>query len=409
MTHTVLIVDDSPTAVPQLKALFESEGYQVQTALRGEEALDRLHSAKIDLVVTEALLSGMDGFELVRRIRRDNTLPTMPIIMVTVRSGAEDYAASYDAGVDEHFLKPIEPLKIAAASRGLIARYESSQYSAPGTGGFARRSKRGEITTVFSIKGGVGTSTLAVNLAVAVKKLTPSSRVGLIDLGLEQGADALMLDIVPTSSLADWAREDPNETSPQLLNEYFVTHKSGISLMSAPPSPEQAEIVRPDAVRRTLQMAPEVFDYIVLDTAATFSESGLIALEMAHSIVLPLTPDMMALKATVNTMRILKAVNIPEDKIQVVLNEIVPRAGLSKQQVESSLNLNVFEIPHSPAFVEAANHGVPAVMQETPTPATQALMSLASQLCVPDMPEAVEEVPSGLLTKLRPDFLRRGA
>jgi len=195
-----------------------------------------------------------------------------------------------------------------------------------------------------------------------------------------------------------------------LLNEYFVTHKSGVALMAAPPSPEQAEIVRPDAIRRTLQMVPEVFDYIVLDTSATFSEGTLIALEMAHTIVLPLLPDMMALKSTVNTLRILKAVNIPEDKIRVVLNNVVSRGGLSKQQIESSLNMVVSEIPHAPEFVEAANHGVPLVTGETAPVATQALMLLASGLCVPEVTAEVPEPATNLLTRFRPEFLlRRGS
>jgi pilus assembly protein CpaE len=257
---------------------------------------------------------------------------------------------------------------------------------------------------VFSLKGGVGTTTIAVNMAVAVKQLAPSTRVGLIDLSLEEGADALLLDILPTSTIVDWARENHADATPYLLNQYFVQHRTGIGLLAAPPSPEQAETVRPDLVRDTLRLAPDAFDYIVVDTASTFSESSLIALEHAQSILLPVTPDMPTLKTAVNTLRILKAVNIGDDKISVVLNEIVPRAGLTRQQVEDSLGKKVHIIPHAgPMFIEAANHGMPLVTAEQQTPVTKALVDLAKTLCEPEEIEgsAHAKAKFGVLGRLR--------
>jgi pilus assembly protein CpaE len=401
--HTILIVDDSPTAAPELRALLESSGYQVVVALRGEEALDALRGGKVDLVITETLLPNMDGFELVRHIRQEPAWAQLPIIMLTVRSAPEDYAAGFEAGANEYFIKPMEPPKILAAARGLLTRFESGRLERPGAvvphGGVVLRPDRGEIITVFSLKGGVGTTTIAVNLAVAIKQLAPTSRVGVIDLALEHSLAALLLDIIPTSTIVDWSREDPADVSPYLLNQYFVQHSTGVSLLSAPPSPEQAETIRPDAVRRTLELAPDAFDYTVVDTASTFSEISLIALEMATTILLPVTPDMASLRSAVNTMRILKAVDIRRDKIKVVLNEIIPKAGLTREQMESGLGMPAFVLPHAgPMFIEASNQGRPVVEAAPTIPASKALLELAGTLCVPEASAAdAHKAPSGNL------------
>lgn len=412
MPHSVLIVDDSPTAGPELRQLLEREGYQVYTALRAEEALDALRTSKVDLIITEALLPTMDGFELVRQVRQGTSNTYVPIIMLTVRSAPEDYAAAFEAGANEYFLKPMEAPKMVAAVRGLIARAEAGRLEMPrggGPGAMPSRVDRGRVLTVFSPKGGVGKSTIAVNLAVAIKQAEPSARVGLIDLSLEEGHLALLLDIVPTSTIVEWAREDLNGATPHMVNQYFVQHRSGVALMAAPLSPEQAEIVRPNIVRLTLQLAPQAFDYVVVDTASNFGESSLIALEMAQTVLLPVTPDVAAMKSAVNTMRVLQAVNISHDKVKVLLNEIIPRAGLSRDQLETGLGKQLTVLPHGgAAFVDSANQGIPLVMVEPTPPAARGIIDLARSLCMPET-EALEEeraTPVAMLTGRLQDRFR---
>lgn len=415
MSHSILLVDDSPTAAPELRSLLEHEGYHVFVALRAEEALDTLKSSKIDVVVTEALLPTMDGFELVRQIREHPATAQIPIIMLTVRSAPEDYAVSFEAGVNEYFLKPMEPPKILAAIRGLVARYEVGKLERVGghrvssASGLPNRTERGSVITVFSPKGGVGTTTIAVNLAIAIKQAEPSARVGIIDLALEEGHDALLLDVVPTSTIVEWAREDLTAATPHMLNQYFVQHRSGVAVLAAPLSPEQAEIVRPNIVRLTLQLAPQAFDYVVVDTSSDFGESSLIALELAQTVLVPVTPDVAAMKSAVNTMRVLQAVNIKHDKVRFLQNEIVPRAGLTKDQLESGLGKALTAIPHAgPAFIEAANEGVPAVMADNPVLAARAIMDIARSLCMPEIEvTAPQRAGMGVLKGRFEDSLQR--
>ncbi len=413
MAQTVLIIDDSPTAAPELRAMLEREGYHVYSALRGEEALDTLQTQKVDLIITEALLPTMDGFDLVRQIRDRPATASIPIIMLTVRSAPEDYAASFEAGANEYFLKPMEPPKIVAAIRGLLARYEMGRLErsggrATGPGSMPSRVDRGQVITVFSPKGGVGRTTIAVNLAIGIKQAEPTARVGIIDLSLEEGHVALLLDVVPTSTIVEWAREDLTNATPHMLNQYFVQHKSGISLLAAPLSPEQAETVRPAVVRITLQLAPQAFDYVIVDTAASFQESSLIALELSQVVLLPVTADVAAVKSAVNALRVLQAVNIKQDKVRLLHNEIVPKAGLTREQLETSLGKELIPIPHAgSAFIDAANQGVPLLMTDSPSPAARAIADLARTLCMPETADAPPQKASmGALMGRLPDRLR---
>jgi pilus assembly protein CpaE len=303
----------------------------------------------------------------------------------------------------------MEPPRLLANVKKYIAKAEAARlqsqivkHSPAST--MVTRNERGRIIAVFSLKGGVGTTTIAVNLAVAIKLLTPSSRVGLIDLSLEEGIAAILLDVVPTSTIADWAREDLDEATPYLLNQYFVQHRTGISLMSAPPSPEQAEHINSRVIQTTLRLAPDAFDYLILDTASTFTDNTLMALEMANTIVLPVTPDIAALKTAVNTKQILKRINIPEDKMRIVLNEIIPRAGLTRQQVEASLGKQALVVPFAGAdFIDAVNNGMPPVTWDDPPAAAKALMSMAKTMCEPetDNVETAKEGRAGFLARLR--------
>lgn len=406
MSHTVLLVDDSQTTVPELRATLQEHGYHVLTALRGEEALDMLRTSQVDLVVTEALLAGMEGFELVRRIRQNPNWMYLPIIMLTARSAPEDYVAGFDAGVNEYFVKPIEAPKLLAATHGLLMRRDQALL-APGAapaahGGAHLGVTRAQIITVYSLKGGVGTSTIAVNLAVAFKHLMPSARVGLMDLSLEEGLDSLMLDIVPTSTIVDWARDTAPDATPQLLYQYFVQHRTGVGLLAAPPSPETAEAVTPDLVKRTLSLARQTFDYVVVDTASNFAETTLNALEAANTIVMPVTPDMGALKTAVTSARILTAVGISDSNFRFVLNEIIPRAGLTRDQVESSLRKEVATIPHAgAAFIAAANQGMPLTSLESPPPAARAIIELARTMCEPEVNAAAAAAAPDPRTQLK--------
>jgi DNA-binding response OmpR family regulator len=129
MAHRVLLVEDDERIRTSMRLSLEDEGYEVDEAATGEEAIEShqsraLGSSPFDLLVVDIMLPGMDGFECCREMRKTSTVP---IIMVTARTDTHDVVAGLEAGADDYVTKPFEPKELAARIRALLRRARSSE------------------------------------------------------------------------------------------------------------------------------------------------------------------------------------------------------------------------------------------------------------------------------------------
>jgi DNA-binding response OmpR family regulator len=115
----ILIVEDDERIRSSMRLSLEEEGWSVDEAASGEEALDHFHETSADLALVDLMLPGMDGFECCRALRR---MATVPIIMVTARSDTHDVVAGLEAGADDYVTKPFVPKELAARIRALLRR-----------------------------------------------------------------------------------------------------------------------------------------------------------------------------------------------------------------------------------------------------------------------------------------------
>jgi diguanylate cyclase (GGDEF)-like protein/PAS domain S-box-containing protein len=116
----ILVVDDQAQNIELLEAYLAPEGYEIVTAASGEEALGKLYGHQIDLVLLDIMMSGMDGFEVIRRVRQDNTYRLLPVILVTALRGTEDRVKGIEAGCDDFISKPVDRMELLARIRSLI-------------------------------------------------------------------------------------------------------------------------------------------------------------------------------------------------------------------------------------------------------------------------------------------------
>ena len=393
-TAHILIVDDSKLSAKMIQDRLTAAGYQVTVAHSGEEALAKVSSAAPDLVLSDVVMPGINGYELVRRLRQQPATAQTPVIMLTSKGGIKEKVTGFEAGADDYLVKPVDPTELELRIQALLAR-AAAQADEDIIG------EEAKLISVFSLKGGVGVTSIAVNLAVALAQMW-QVEVPLVDLALESAHDALMFDIKTKNTLAQLSATDIGDMDDELLRSYLVKHESGVCVLPAPSLPEQAEQVTPAAVNHALTLAKDMFNYVVLDLSSSFSEVTLTALDLSSLVFLVLSPDLAALKAATSTLNVFAALGYPDDRIVPVLNWTFPREGLPQKNIEAALKRRVpVVIPYEQTlFVESINRGVPAMLLRSHSPAVMSIARMAYVASRKTERDNLPETPPPLLARV---------
>ena len=212
-----------------------------------------------------------------------------------------------------------------------------------------------KVIACYSPKGGVGKTTLAVNLAYALASM--SKKIALIDLNLQFGEVGVFLDIAKGDTIADMVEEHSFELS--TIKSYLIRHQSGIQVMLSSSSPEYAELIRPEHIDAILSSLRTEFDYIVLDMGVTLGDCAIAALETSDTILLVVNEDIPALHDAKRSIKVLEALNL-QDKVKLVVN----KEGISTIKVKNISSLldttPVLVIPYDlKSAMIAVNRGIP--------------------------------------------------
>jgi DNA-binding response OmpR family regulator len=137
MMARVLVVDDEATLVDTIRYNLRREGYEVQVAGEGNEALRLARAATPDLVVLDLMLPGLDGLEVCRQLRREGTVP---ILMLTAKDDEVDKIVGLEVGADDYMTKPFSMRELLARIRAMLRRSRMVQQASESDGAQAVRS-----------------------------------------------------------------------------------------------------------------------------------------------------------------------------------------------------------------------------------------------------------------------------
>jgi len=387
----ILIVDDIADTRENLAKLigFEPDMEVAATAGGGQEAVNLAKQHRPHVILMDINMPDMDGITATEII--SNTVPESPIIMMSVQ-GEQDYLRrSMLAGAREFLVKPFSADELINSIRHVheLEKVRRARYAPvapvapPGAPGVAAQAGRetGKIITFFSPKGGVGRTTIATNLAVALHQAT-GKPVVLVDGSLPFGDIAVILNMSPKAkTIADLIGSFESADS-DVVESILVQHSTGIKVMLAPPTPESTELITGAHIKHVLELLRERYAYIVVDTWPSFQEQVITMLDVADVILTLMTLEITSLKNVRVFMEVVEKLGYDEAKVQLVANRNDSSGGIKASDVEASLGR---KIPHTivsdgRTLVLAVNRGVPFVISHRDSQVAKDIFSLAQKV-----------------------------
>ena len=322
-----------------------------------EDLVRQLRQAKPDLLLVDLEQEPELGVKFIQFLA--DSQPGHRFIAFGGDLPADQLVAAMRAGVADYLHKPVAPELLRGAlgriGQTIGARAKQEEQDRPD----------GQIYAFFSPKGGSGSTTVATNLAVVLRQLTGKKTL-LVDLDLELGETALMLGMRPRFNFVDLV-QNFHRMDADLLASFIERHDSGVDLLSAPYHPEKAEMVTGDLIRRILLFLRQHYDYVVVDTSKSFSQSTLATFEQSDQVFLVTTADLPSLRNIQRGLPMMRRVLRGEDQLRLVINRFDPKDQISVKDIERSLGLKVFwKLSNDyEAVLGSLNTGKPIVMNGT--------------------------------------------
>jgi pilus assembly protein CpaE len=243
----------------------------------------------------------------------------------------------------------------------------------------AERPAVGKVITVFSPKGGVGKSVIATNLGVAIAKEIGRSVI-LVDLDLQFGDVAVMLQLPPTRTIFD-AAQAFDRLDADMLEGFLVTHGSGLRALLAPVQPEEAESVTTGRITQILTLLRQLADFVVIDTPASLSEVVLTALEQSDVILAVATMDVPSVKNTKVSLQKLQQLGFDSGMVRLVLNRADSQVWLDPHEIERAISNKIAaRIPSDRLVPRSVNKGVPVVLDSPRSNVARSIVGLAHEV-----------------------------
>lgn len=321
------------------------------------------------------------ALRFVERVARE--FPRTAVICAARDSSPDTILRSIRAGAREFLRLPVRPEEFATVYQR-TAEFCAVQPEAP--------KKRGRVISVFSSKGGTGTTFVATNVAAAISQPTV-----LLDLNLQAGDLGLFLGVEPKFSIADLV-ENRERVDDTLLRSYLTPHTSNLSLLAAPREADSADDIEAEHVFQVLEILRERFEYVVVDPQHTFDSITLAALDQSDEILLVLTLDIPAIRSTQRALQIFDRLGYPRHKLHVVVNRFSKQIDLDLRQVERFLGERVAGYVQSDyrTAVNSINLGQPLVTSEPQSKIATELRQIAARFCGGVQPATPEPRRRGL-------------
>ena len=373
MPGKVLVVDDDASVQRLLQSTLQQEGYEVVVATDGAEALRVWQQDSPSLILLDVTVLTMDGYEVATRIRAEEAgARHVPIIMLTTDRDVQQKVRALRAGADDYLVKPFHPAELIARMKSLIARFAPSET-------LVGRPPMGRVHAYYGAKGGVGTTTIAINAAIALQSL--GRRVCLVDGNLQFGDHRVFLDLgLDRRSIVDLVSAPAMDVD--LVRSIVQRHDSGVDLLLAPPSPEAADHVTAAHLHEILEILAGLYDYVIVDIDKRLEDRNLMVLDVADTIFAVMTADLSCLKNVRLLLETIGHLGYESNKLKLVLNRSNAFTGINVKSAEGALRRPIeYQIVNEyRGAISALNTGAPFMVDKADSVLGRSVKEFAKQV-----------------------------
>jgi len=371
---TILVVDDDPNVQRLLQYTLKQEGYDVAIAADGAEGFRLWGEGNPSLILLDVMLPKLDGYQVAAKIRaEEGSSAHVPIIMLTAEREVEQKVRGLRAGADDYLIKPFHQAELLARMKSLLARFAPQE-------ALVGRPPLGRVLAFYGAKGGVGTTTIAINAAIALRREL-GRKVVLVDGNFQFGDHRVFLDLgLDRKSIVDAVSSQTIDAD--LLKTVIVTHDSGTDLLLAPPSPETAELVSPDHLVEIIGLLRGMYDYVLIDTDKVLDEHNLRIIDLADTVYVVMTADLSCLKNVRLVLETINNLGYSREKVHLVLNRSNAFTGINVKNAEMALKRAIEHqvINEYRGAIGALNNGAPFMYSKADSPLGRSLLELAREI-----------------------------
>lgn len=362
----IYVIDDDEQLLRMVGLMLERGGHTVTLISNPVDGLEQVKVDKPDLLVLDVMMPNMSGHDISREIRASKHLEDIPILVLTARSQEIDRTTALKSGADDYLSKPVTSQELIERVDGLLAKK-----------GGQKRQEEGVIVTLFGLRGGTGRTTLAVNLAAALRRVS-QQEVCLLDFS-PTGSQAVMhMRLQARSSWTDLPAEPLDW--PTLKNRLII-HPSGLRVLAAPAKPVPPMSLTEETAKAILGLLRHNVAFTVVDAPNAFTPSFVASLAEADMSLHVVSPEVVSVQTAVQLNRLIAKLGIPVRRKSHILNQTTPEAQLPQTAVERGLNTRIaFLVGYDTNQSRAMSQGVPLTLTSAKSPLPTVVKRMAEAI-----------------------------
>ncbi len=372
MTEKILIIDDDVDTLKLVGLMLERHGYEIIVASNGTLGIERAKEETPQLILLDIMMPDMDGYEVTHRLRADPTLAHIPIIMFTAKTMVDDKVAGFEAGVDDYLTKPTHPAELTAHIKAVLSRAAQTTTTP---------SEKARTIAFLGARGGIGTTTLALNVSIALQQ--DSDDVLFAELNPGHGTVALELGIANSAGISNLLNRSLKDIHLRSVESEIISHASGILLISSH-APNDVELEQSVAqMEAIVTNISSMCKTVVLDLGCSMHPYIKPILKLCDRLILVVEPVFPSNVLGRSLLQELSSDGISRDKIYLALiNRVRSKLQIPWRQVENEIDLELAGIvsPAPDLAYQAATDSKPLILAHPDSLASDQIRKLSKFL-----------------------------